>query len=503
MIPQDTRTAINSLHKEGMSIREISRCLKVNRRTVKNIIAQDGIMPVSTRTDKIVIEEELLRSLHKRCNGYIQRVHEILTEEHKIEIAYSTLCAKIAELGLSKPQKQRCDRFGDQPGSEMQHDTSEYTIEIGGKKTKVIGSVLYFRYSKIRYLRFYKSFNRFKMKCFFHEALMFWGYVAPVCVIDNTNLARLRGSGKNAVIVPEMEQFAKMYGFTYVCHEINHSNRKAGEERSFFTITTNFIPGRQFESMEDLNTQAHQWATVRFANRPVSKTGLIPVKAFEYEQSFLQKISSFVPAPYLTHQRRTDQYGYISFDGNYYWIPGTRRDDITVLQYSNCIKLYLKRVFLIEYALPLDEQIKNQLFNPPGRSPKQHPQPRDRKNASGDEEKKLRAISDEINDYLTFALKGIDSVRYHRFVRQLYNLSLKLAPPLFRNAIERALQYRIKSIETIERIALLQMGKVDYSIPLIDYDQAFIDRDTYREGSQSDDADLSGYDLTDGGDDNG
>jgi len=503
MLPQDTRAAINSLHKEGMSIREISRCLKVNRRTVKDIILQNGLMPVSTRTDKIVIDEELLRNLHQKCNGYNQRVHEILTEEHKIEIAYSTLCAKIAELGLSKPQKQRCDRFGDQPGSEMQHDTSEYTIEIGGKKTKVIGSVLYLRYSKIRYLKFYKSFNRFKMKCFFHEALMSWEYVAPICVIDNTNLARLRGSGKNAVIVAEMEQFAKMYGFAYICHEINHSNRKAGEERSFFTITTNFIPGRIFESMEDLNTQAHQWATVRFANRPVSKTGLVPVKAFEYEQSFLQKISSFVPAPYLTHQRRTDQYGYISFDGNYYWIPGTSRDDITVLQYSNCIKLYLKRTFLIEYALPLDEQIKNQLFNPPERNAKQHPQPRDRKNASGDEEKKLRAISNEINDYLAFALKDIDSVRYHRFVRQLYNLSLKVAPQLFHNAIVRALQYRIKSIETIERIAILQMGKNDYSIPLIDYDKEFIDRDTYREGSQSDDADLSGYDLTDGGDDNG
>jgi hypothetical protein len=96
-----------------------------------------------------------------------------------------------------------------------------------------------------------------------------------------------------------------------------------------------------------------------------------------------------------------------------------------------------------------------------------------------------------------------DRVRYHRFVRQLYNLSLKLAPQLFRNAIERALQYRIKGIETIERIAILQMGKGDYSIPLIDYDLEFIDRDAYREGSQSDDADLSGYDLTDGDDDNG
>jgi transposase len=502
MIPQDKRAAIYNLYKEGMGIREISRCLKVNRRTIKNIISQNGAMPVSIRTDKIVLDEELLRSLHKKCDGYNQRIHEILTEEHKIKVAYSTLCARISALGLSKPQKKRCDRVEDEPGVEMQHDTSEYIIEIGGKKTKVIGSVLYFRYSKIRYLRFYKSFNRFKMKCFFHEALMFWRYVAPSCIIDNTNLARLRGCGKNAVIVPEMELFARTYGFTFNCHEINHSNRKAGEERSFFTITTNFLPGRMFESMYDLNSQAHIWATVRFANRPLSKTGLIPVKAFEYEQTFLRKVSSFIPSPYLTHQRRTDQYGYISFDGNYYWVPGTKRDDITVLQYSDCIKLYIKRTFLIEYASPLDEQIKNQLFNPPGCCPTHHQQPRDRKNSSSDEEKKLRAVSKEVNDYLDFALHDVDSKRRHSFIRQLYRLSLKLAAQLFLKTITRAMLYRIKNIETIERIAILQMGKGDCNIPAIDYDHEFIHRDAYQEGSQSDDVDLSEYDLTDG-DENG
>jgi transposase len=142
MIPQEKRTAIYNLYKEGMSIREISRCLRANRRTIKAIISQNGTMPVSARTDKIEIDEELIRSLHQKCGGYIQRVYEILTEEHKIQIAYSTLCAKIGELGLSKPQKKRCDRVPDEPGVEMQHDTSEYIIEIGGRKTKVIGSLL-------------------------------------------------------------------------------------------------------------------------------------------------------------------------------------------------------------------------------------------------------------------------------------------------------------------------------------------------------------------------
>jgi hypothetical protein len=405
-------------------------------------------------------------------------------------------------MGLSKPRKQRYSQVPDEPGAEMQHDTSEYTIEIGGTKTKVIGSVLYFRYSKIRYVKFYRSFNRFKMKCFFHEALMYWNYCAGRCVIDNTNLARLRGSGSDAIIISEMEQFARTYGFVFVCHEIGHANRKAGEERSFFTISTNFLPGRIFSSMHDLNAQALQWATVRFAHRPVSKSGLIPLKAFEYEQSFLKKVLPFIPPPYLTHQRRTDEHGYIAFEGNYYWVPGTKREDITVLQYADCIKMYLKRILLIEYKLPEDEQIKNQLFAPAQHHTMRPPQPRNRKNQSTDEERKLRAISTEVQHYLSFALQSIDGQKRHRFIRQLYHLSCKLAPQLFINTLQRALHYRIKSFETIERIAILQMKKSDGAIPFVDYDEGFCNRETYRQGYLSDDADLSEYDC-DEGDKNG
>jgi hypothetical protein len=119
-------------------------------------------------------------------------------------------------------------------------------VELAGRRVKLVASLIYLRYSKRRYLKFYRAFDRFKMKCFFHEALMFWGYAARQCIIDNTNLARLRGTGANALIVPEMEAFAKQYGFVFRCHEIDHCNRKAGEERSFWTVETNFLPGRTF-----------------------------------------------------------------------------------------------------------------------------------------------------------------------------------------------------------------------------------------------------------------
>ena len=115
-----------------------------------------------------------------------------------------------------------------------------------------------------------------------------------------------------------------------MCHAINHPNRKAGEERSFWTVETNFLPGRKFENLEDLNEQACQWATERMEQRPQGKSRLIPAKAFEHERNYLHPLPRYLPSPYQEHQRGTDQYGYVAFGANYYWVPGSRREDVKV-----------------------------------------------------------------------------------------------------------------------------------------------------------------------------
>jgi transposase len=490
MIDQDKRKAIFFLHEEGMSIREISRRLGLSRNTVRIIVKQKGICVDSIRKDKIKIDTELLRRLYTDCDGFIQRIHEKLAEQEGIKVGYSTLSRMIRELGFGQSKKQRCERVPDEPGAEMQHDTSPYKLKIGGKQLGVAASLIYYRYSKIRYLKFYRSFQRFKMKCFFHEALTFFGYTAPVCIIDNTNLARLRGTGKNAVIVPEMEQFAKQFGFRFVCHKVNHPNRKAGNERSFYTVETNFFPGRTFSSLEDLNRQAMDWATVRMANRPVSRSGLIPTKTFEHEKNYLIKIPPFVPPPYMAHKRDTDQYGYIPFDGNFYWIPGLSRIQVSVLQYAQALKIYHKRKLLAQYPLP-DDGVKNKLISPQG-MPKPVYKPKNSKNPTEQEEKKLRTMA-EVDAYLNFALKP-KGIPKHNFIRELFALYQKLALSLFIKTVKRAFKYRIKDIKSVERIAALHIRDANYKTPSVQIDEEFKKRESYLEGRLTEEPDLSLYD---------
>ena len=121
------------------------------------------------------LDAALLERLYRECDGWVQRIHEKLVEEEGLQIGYSTLTRMLRELGLSRSQPERCDRVPDEPGAEMPHDTTVYQVKLSDRRTKLIASLIYLRYSKRRYLKFYRVFNRFAMKCFLHEALMFWG----------------------------------------------------------------------------------------------------------------------------------------------------------------------------------------------------------------------------------------------------------------------------------------------------------------------------------------
>ena len=489
MIATDKRKAIFLLHQEGMPAHEIVRKLGVSRNTVRVIIRQGGVRPPRVRTDKKHLDEELLRRLYHQCQGRVVRVHEKLVEEEGIAVCYPTLTQMLRELGISAPPKVRCQQVPDEPGLEMQHDTSVYQVELAGRRTKLVASLIYLRYSKRRYLRFYRAFDRFKMKCFFHQALTFWGYSARQCIVDNTNLARLRGTGAQALIVPEMEAFAREYGFVFICHALKHANRKAGEERSFWTVETNFLPGRTFQSLEDLNQQAFQWSTERMDHKPQGKVGLIPAKAFEHECNYLLQLAAHLPAPYRDHQRGTDQYGFTAFGVNYYWVPGTQRQDVKLLEYDDRLKIYQHGQCLAEYLLPADG-VKNQKVVPPGHTPAGFP--KNRKRPTETEEKHLRALAPAVQAYLDFALptKGLQR---HEFIRRLLTLSRRMSLELLTQSLERARKYRITSLETVERIALLYLQQGIGQLPLAEVDDHLTQRPAYQEGSLTEPPDLSIY----------
>jgi transposase len=490
MLKPDQRLAVFLLHQQGLGFREIALRMRISRNSVRRIVRQQGRPQSPNRPRKPRPEEELLRQLYRECQGYIQRVWEKLTQEHRIRIEYSTLTRLLRELGISTPQAKRCGHVPDEPGVEMQQDTSPFRVRLAGLRVILIACMLYLRYSKRRFLRFYRVFNRFQMKCFFHQALTYWEYAARDCIIDNTNLARLRGTGANALIVPEMAAFAQRYGFVFVCHERGHANRKAGEERSFYTVETNFIPGRTFTGLEDLNRQALEWSTVTMEHRPQGKARLIPAKSFEHEQGFLTPVCPELCPPYLELPRHVDEYGYAACEGNFYWVPGLGRAGVKLLRYDKRLEIYSKGQRLVEYPLPPDGT-KNERFSPPGQ-PTPRNQPRHQKRPPLQEEAHLRKIGPLAASYLEYALKP-KGIERNRLIRELYALANRLSPKIFTRVLERALRYGVADVPTLCRIAVLILQQDGQVLPPQALDEGYRDRESYREGSVTDLPDLSRY----------
>ncbi len=112
----------------------------------------------------------------------------------------------------------------------------------------------------------------------------------------------------------------------------------------------------------------------------------------------------------------------------------------------------------------------------------------------------MRSASKEINDYLDFAVKN-GGRQKHRFIRRLYGLYRKIAREVFIETVKRALTYRITNIETVERIATLQLTAGNFQLPLPQIDRQLENRATYIEGCFADEVDLSIYDkIMDSGD---
>jgi len=491
MIAEHIREAVRTLFESGKRKKEIARFLRIDIKTVRAILSEEQ-GEAKSRKDKILVGYDLLKDLYERCSGYAQRMHEILTEEHNIPIGYSTLTRLLREYGIGRKPEQRSQKYPDIPGAEMQHDTSVYTVKLGQERRRLVCSGLYFRYCKMRYVKFYIRFNRFLMKCFFHEALRFFRYTAKTCIIDNTNLAVLYGTGEQAVFHPEMLAFARKYGFQWKAHRIRQSNRKAGKERNFLTLETNFFPGRSFADLEDLNRQAFEWATRRFASRPLARTRLIPADLFAQEKPYLVKLAAYINPPYQEHKRSVDPYGYVAFDGNYYWVPEKLRGKLTVIEYEKYISIYHHHSKLMDYELA-PWHVKNKQITPQGvAAPSQAP--RNRKYGYKEEEKRLREMGDVCCAYLDYVQsKACRIPQKPRFIRELYRLAKKMSSSLFLNTIERAFKYQIASITSIERIAEQLIKKQIQEFPDIPPSNQYEHRKTYQDGRFSTEADLKRY----------
>jgi hypothetical protein len=338
----------------------------------------------------------------------------------------------------------------------MQHDTSPHRVEIAGQLRLVQTASLVLCYSRMLFFQFFPTFTRFDCKLFLSDALEYWQGSCDVCMIDNTHVVALQGTGRNMVPVPEMASFAERYGFQFQAHEKGDANRSAHVERRFSYIENNFLAGRSFADWDDANRQARAWCDQVNAQyrRPLKAS---PRELFASERAYLNPLPVWVPPVYRLHQRLVDIAGYVSINNNRYSVPEEFLGlQVEVRETKDSMEIYRgprliashRRVLEAtgrRYSLPEHHRPRGQ-----GRKPK----PSD----GSPEEDRLRQQVPEIVPYLD-ALKQHYAGRATLPLRRLLRLVEDYPRAPLLEAIATARQYGLFDLERVENLILRQLAR--------------------------------------------
>jgi transposase len=320
VLDQETRRLILQLHDKGMTVRAIARLVTHSRPTVTRVIESQSDEPnLPGRASMLDKHRTEIVRLIGTCRGNLVRVHEELNEVG-VKHSYNTLADYVRKHNLKKPPPEPAGRYHFEPGEEMQFDTSEHSVEFANGWRKCQCASLVLCYSRMWFFRYYPRFRRLECKTFLTEALKHFGGASGKCMIDNTNLVVLHGTGADAVMTPEMVNFGRRFGFVFIAHKIGDANRSGRVERRFDYVENNFLAGRVFADFDDLNTEAAAWCD-KVSRRPQERLKAAPVDLFPLDLAAMSPLPPVIPEVYEVVHRIVDVEGYIHLDTNTYSVP--------------------------------------------------------------------------------------------------------------------------------------------------------------------------------------
>ncbi len=150
-------------------------------------------------------------------------------------------------------------RFETEPGEQGQVDLSPYTVLLSGEPTSVVCFSLVLGYSRWQFIRFvFHATVHSVCHCHvlaFEEA----GGVPHEILYDRMKQVVLESYKDGVVFHPLFERLAGHYAYRAVPLAPGYKEGKGKVEAPFRYVEGNFLAGRTFRDLDDLNGQAMKW----------------------------------------------------------------------------------------------------------------------------------------------------------------------------------------------------------------------------------------------------
>ena len=334
--------SVKVLNGTGMSIRKISKALRISTTTVQKLLKKNDSEALS-RLSKVIrkssfdvafnfIDATLTSYPEMRSSKLYRKVSKKYSEISCGERAFRNYISKIrGNYGKDSNRKYQ-PIMTDRPGYQVQVDPGEKKIVLeSGKVIKLYFVAFVFCFSRMKYTYIQnRPFNTGDFIKAHKEAFSYFGGIAEEYVYDQTKLVAIKEQFREVWFNKEFHQFTVESGFTPNVCEGYDPESKGKVERVVKEIKRDFLYGESFNNLENIRDESLLWLT-RVNNTIHSTTGKLPSVLFAEERSLLKP---YKPENKL-EKRIVDKTGLISYKGNKYSVPSAYQQKVVLVKSEN------------------------------------------------------------------------------------------------------------------------------------------------------------------------
>jgi len=332
---------IREMHRNGMSISEISRRLGIDRKTVRKYLKSDNVPKyTNTRERSSKIEPFLptVKELISKYNLSAVRIHEDLVRRG-FNGSYS-LVKRYARLYRNDRALKAVYRFETKPGEQSQVDFGEFGyIEMDGKRMKLYAFSMILGYSRMRYVEFTTDISTANVIKMHINAFNYFGGYTSTILYDNLKqvVTERKIPSSKSNFNKRFMDFAEHYGFyPRLCYPYR-AQTKGKIENTIKFIRNNFFAGREFSSLQDLNNLAAEW--LKKVNSSIHRTtGRIPLEMLN-EEKLMSIPETLKYGISLSETRKISRDCFISYKGNRYSVPWKYAGRIAIIKEGDSITI--------------------------------------------------------------------------------------------------------------------------------------------------------------------
>lgn len=322
MLKAEAWMEIKVLHQQGHSIRAIAEMTGHSRNTVRRQLRsqESPRFQKPVRASKLDPFKEYLQERYAQCRLSGVRLHqEVVAMGY--DGSLDVVQRFIKEIKPHKAARSKLTvRFETPPGEQAQVDWAYCGrfINQSGQPVSIYAFTCVLGYSRMRHVEFTTSMRlEHLLRCLMHAFESFGG-IPHRLLFDNMKQVKLDPETWNPLLL----DFANHYGIAVHTHAPYRPRSKGKVERLVRYVKDNFLNGRSFCDLDDLNAQGRSWLE-RVNSQVHGTTGRVPIDTWqECEQSALRSLQAVAPYQLCRQVSRiVDWEGMVRFERSRYSVP--------------------------------------------------------------------------------------------------------------------------------------------------------------------------------------